>query len=93
MRKRATRLSLSLYAGIHQHESPRSRVLRVPVHVGEAKTDHLGVLAKFDCPPVSAKVKKEAESCPQEVSDKDIIDREDFRKVFSITIDPMDARF
>ena len=72
---------------------PTCRVLRVLGPGGEAKTDHLGVLAKFGLSSsFPAKVKKEAESCPQEVSDKDIIEREDFRKVFTLTIDPMDAR-
>ena len=72
---------------------PTCKIIRVLGPGGEASTDHLGILAKFGLSPTfSAKVEEEAKSLATPVSKEDLKLRVDYRDVFTITIDPLDAR-
>ena len=72
---------------------PTCKVLRVLGPGGEANTDHLGILAKFGLSPTfPAKVEEEAKSVAKTVAKEEITKRIDYRDVFTITIDPLDAR-
>ena len=53
----------------------------------------LGILAKFGLSPTfSAKVEEEAKKVATFVSEEQIEKRVDYRDIFTITIDPLDAR-
>ena len=72
---------------------PTCKILRVLGPGGEANTDHLGILAKFGLSPTfPAKVEEEAKSVAKTVAKEEITKRVDYREVFTITIDPLDAR-
>ena len=72
---------------------PTCKVVRVLGPGGEAKTDHLGILAKFGLSPkFSSKVEDEAKSVASSISQKERTGRVDYRDVFTLTIDPLDAR-
>ena len=60
----------------------------------DPKTDHLGILAKFGLSSsFPAKVIEQANTIAQKVDRKEIIKRKDYRNVFTLTIDPLDARY
>ena len=72
---------------------PTCKILRVLGPGGEATTDHLGILAKFGLSSkFPAKVEEEADAVAASVSKEDLKNRVDYRKVFTVTIDPLDAR-
>jgi ribonuclease R len=72
---------------------PTCKILRVLGPGGEAQTDHLGILAKFG---LSAKfphkVEEEAKAVANSLTKADLKHRVDYRNIFTITIDPLDAR-
>ena len=72
---------------------PTCKILRIIGPGDDARTDHKGILAKYglsqNFPP---NVEKEANSFGNQVSSEDFKSREDLRDVFTITIDPLDAR-
>ena len=71
---------------------PTCKIIRVLGPGGETSTDHLGILAKFGLSPTfSSKVEEEAKSCNSGFKE-DLKHRVDYRDVFTITIDPLDAR-
>ena len=72
---------------------PTCKILRVLGPGDDARTDHKGILAKYGLSPTfPQKVENEAKSISDKVSTKDCKGRKDFRKVFTLTIDPLDAR-
>ena len=72
---------------------PTCKVVRVLGPGGEAKTDHLGIMAKFGLSPkFSSKVEDEAKKLASSITQKERIGRIDYRDVFTLTIDPLDAR-
>ncbi|MFL2938499.1 MAG: ribonuclease R family protein [Opitutales bacterium] len=72
---------------------PTCKILRVLGPGDDARTDHKGILAKYGLHSnFPSKVMEEAETCPNHVQEKEIKSRKDYRKVFTLTIDPLDAR-
>ena len=72
---------------------PTCKILRVLGPGDDARTDHKGILAKYGLSPTfPQKVENEAKATSDKVSTKDCKGRKDFRKVFTLTIDPLDAR-
>ena len=72
---------------------PTCKILRVLGPGDDARTDHKGILAKYGLSPTfPQKVENEAKAISDKVSTKDCKGRKDFRKVFTLTIDPLDAR-
>jgi len=72
---------------------PTCKIIRVLGPGGEAATDHMGILAKFGLSPTfPAKVEEEAKDLATAVTKDEIKNRIDYRDVFTITIDPLDAR-
>ena len=72
---------------------PSCRILRALGPAGEPMTDHLGILAAYGLSSTFPdKVLQEAAQTPDQVRPKDRKGRRDFRKTFTLTIDPLDAR-
>jgi len=60
---------------------------------GNNDVEMKSILADFDFPlSFPAKVEQEAEKIPEEISKEEISHRKDYRKVWTITIDPVDAK-
>ncbi len=72
---------------------PTCRIIRVLGPGDDPQTDHLGILAKFGLSASFPKtVEQEADSIDPRVTAKEIEGRKDYREVFTLTIDPLDAR-
>jgi ribonuclease R len=72
---------------------PMCKIIRVLGPGDDPLTDHKGILAKFGLSGnFPDKVENESKSCPDKVSQNDRKGRMDLRKVFTLTIDPLDAR-
>ena len=72
---------------------PMCKILRVLGPSDDPLTDHKGILAKFGLSGnFPDKVVGEAKLCPDQVTAKDRKGRNDLRDVFTLTIDPLDAR-
>ena len=72
---------------------PMCKILRVLGPSNDPLTDHKGILAKYGLNGTfPEKVMEEAKQCPDHVSKEDIKNRKDIRNVFTLTIDPLDAR-
>ena len=72
---------------------PTCKILRVLGPGNDARTDHKGILAKYGLsqsfPPG---VEKEANDFGDRIAIDEIESRKDLRDIFTITIDPLDAR-
>ncbi len=67
-----------------------SEVLGMP---GNNDVEMKSILAGIDFPlSFPPEVEKAAEEIPEEISDTELKNRRDFRKIFTITIDPLDAK-
>ncbi len=72
---------------------PMCKIIRVLGPGDDPLTDHKGILAKFGLSGnFPDKVEHESKLCPDKVSKNDRKGRMDLRKVFTLTIDPLDAR-
>ena len=72
---------------------PMCKILRVLGPSDDPLTDHKGILAKFGLSGnFPDKVVKESKLCPDRVTASDRKGRNDLRNVFTLTIDPLDAR-
>ena len=72
---------------------PMCKILRVLGPGDDPLTDHKGILAKYGLNgSFPDKVTEEASKCPEKVTAQDIENRRDMRNVFTLTIDPLDAR-
>ena len=72
---------------------PTCKILKVLGPSDDARTDHKGILAKYGLfQSFPKKVEDEALVFGKKVSSKDCKGRKDFRKTFTLTIDPLDAR-
>ena len=72
---------------------PTCKILKVLGPSDDARTDHKGILAKYGfSQSFPKKVEDEALVFGKKVSSKDCKGRKDFRKTFTLTIDPLDAR-
>ena len=74
-------------------KNPFGEITEVLGKPGEHEVEMKSILADFDFPlRFPANVLKEANEIPTEISQKEIESRKDFRHVFTITIDPQDAK-
>ena len=72
---------------------PMCKILRVLGPSDDPLTDHKGILAKFGLSGnFPEKVVEESKLCPEKVTAEDRKGRNDLRDVFTLTIDPLDAR-
>ncbi|MDD2243379.1 MAG: ribonuclease R [Dysgonamonadaceae bacterium] len=73
--------------------NPVGKVIDVLGKPGDNTTEMHAILAQYDLPyKYPANIEKYAEKIPAEIPAKEIAAREDFRNVFTITIDPKDAK-
>ena len=73
--------------------NPEGRIIEVLGHKDEAGTDILSIIRQFNLPEeFPEEVKEAARKVPQEVRDSDLVGREDFRHLKTITIDGADAK-
>lgn len=73
--------------------NPVGKVIDILGKPGENDTEMHAILAQYDLPyKYPEKVEKFAEKIPEKIEEKEIEKREDFRNVFTITIDPKDAK-
>ncbi len=74
-------------------KNPLGEVVSVLGNPGDNNVEMNSILADFDFPlDFSDKVKKEAEQISEVIDNKELNNREDFRDVFTMTIDPQDAK-
>ena len=72
---------------------PTCKILRILGPADDARTDHKGILAKYGLSQSFPKqVEEEAKAYAKQVTSKDCKGRKDFRNLFTLTIDPLDAR-
>ena len=72
---------------------PTCKVIRVLGPGDNPLTDHQGILAKFGLSgSFPSKVEKQANAIAQSIDPNEIKKRMDFRDIFTLTIDPLDAR-
>ena len=72
---------------------PTCRILKVIGPRDDARTDHKGILAKYGLDQAfPKKVEEEAKAYGESITKKDYKGRKDLRKLFTLTIDPLDAR-
>lgn len=73
--------------------NPVGKVVDVLGDPGNNTTEMHAILAQYGLPyQYPEQVEKFAQSIPEEISEKEIAQREDFRKTFTLTIDPKDAK-
>ncbi|MCE5206281.1 MAG: ribonuclease R [Porphyromonadaceae bacterium] len=73
--------------------NPVGKVIDILGKPGENDTEMHAILAQYDLPyKYPEKVEKFAEQIPEKIEEKEIEKREDFRDVFTFTIDPKDAK-
>ena len=71
---------------------PTCKIVKVIGPSNDARTDHKAILAKYGLSQsFPKKVEDEAKIYGNKVSSKDCKGRKDFRKTFTLTIDPLDA--
>ncbi|MCX6250281.1 MAG: ribonuclease R [Bacteroidetes bacterium] len=76
-----------------QSENPFGEVIRVLGEPGENNVEMQSILAEFEFPLSFGKgAENEAEHFPEQIRDEEIRKRKDFREIFTITIDPADAK-
>jgi ribonuclease R len=74
-------------------KNPVAEVIDVLGYPGENDTEIHAILAEFELPyKFTEEVEAEAEKIPSEIRKKDILQRRDFRKIPTFTIDPEDAK-
>lgn len=74
-------------------KNPFGKVVQVLGKPGENLVEMQAILAEYDFPlSFSAGAEKEAEGIPAAIPESEISRRRDFRNVFTITIDPEDAK-
>jgi len=72
---------------------PTCKILQVLGPGEDARTDHKGILAKYGLSQTFPSiVEEEAQAVSQMVSRSELKGRKDLRSVFTLTIDPLDAR-
>jgi len=73
--------------------NPVGKVIDILGKPGQNDTEMHAILAQYDLPyKYPEQVEKMAEMIPDTIDEKEIARREDFRNVFTITIDPKDAK-
>lgn len=73
--------------------NPVGKVIDILGKPGHNDTEMHAILAQYDLPyKYPEQVEKIAEKIPETIDEKEITRREDFRNIFTITIDPKDAK-
>ena len=73
--------------------SPFGEIIDVLGNVGDLDTEAYSILAQFDLPHrFPEKVEKEAAKISLTIGDEELKSRRDYRKVTTVTIDPVDAK-
>lgn len=76
-----------------QSRNPFGEVIKVLGKPGDNNVEMQSILAEHSFPLEFPKaVEKEAASIPEKISAEEIAKRRDYRKIFTITIDPVDAK-
>lgn len=76
-----------------QHANPEGHIVEVLGNVNDAGVDITSVARRFDLPyAFSNETIKQVESLPSDISQEDLSQRQDFRKLFTVTIDGADAK-
>ncbi|NQV03032.1 MAG: ribonuclease R [Bacteroidia bacterium] len=74
-------------------QNPFGKVIQVLGKPGDNQVEMQSILAEFEFPlSFSKATEREAASIPAEIPEREIKSRKDFRKIFTITIDPADAK-
>ena len=74
-------------------KNPIGEVIEVLGYPGEHEAEMHAIMAEFELPwQFSEEVEKVAEGIPDEITEKEISHRRDFRPVTTFTIDPIDAK-
>ncbi len=74
-------------------EEPRGHIIDVLGEPGNNDTEMHAILTEFGLPfKFDAKVEKEAENIPENITNEQIKARRDFRDITTLTIDPADAK-
>jgi len=74
-------------------QNPFGNVVQILGHPGDNQVEMQSILAEFEFPlSFSIAAEKAAETIPSAIPEKEILSRRDFREVFTITIDPADAK-
>ncbi len=74
-------------------KNPVGEVIEVLGMPGEHEVEIHAIMAEFELPfHFSDKLNKQAESLPDTITEKDIKERRDFRRIPTFTIDPEDAK-
>ncbi|HUB67789.1 MAG TPA: ribonuclease R [Candidatus Methylacidiphilales bacterium] len=76
-----------------RRKPPEGVIIEVLGAPGDPGVDLLSIIRKYDLPTsFSEKVEQEAAAIPALIPPEEIARREDFRKIFTLTIDPDDAK-
>ena len=76
-----------------EHKNILGEVVDILGQQGDNDAEMNSILAQYGLPyKYPANVEEAAEKIPAEITEKDIAEREDFRDVFTCTIDPRDAK-
>ncbi len=74
-------------------QNPFGKVTQILGKPGDNQVEMQSILAEFEFPlSFSSATEKEAATIPAEIPEREIKSRRDFRKIFTITIDPADAK-
>jgi len=74
-------------------QNPTGEIARVFGNPGEHKTEMNAIMAEYGLPEhFPPEIESAAKKIPTEITEKEIARRRDFREVFTVTIDPVDAK-
>lgn len=74
-------------------QNPTGEIVNVFGNPGEHKTEMHAIMAEYGLPEeFPVEVEAAAKKLPTEITDKEIAKRRDFRKITTMTIDPVDAK-
>lgn len=74
-------------------KNPIGKIIHILGDQGENNTEMNAILAEYGFPlSFPSEVEKEANDIPEQISDKDLEGRRDFRDTITFTIDPIDAK-
>ena len=91
--KNGQKVQVSITDWPEEAKNPIGKVIHILGQQGENDTEMNAILAQYGFPlAFPAEVEKEADAIPEQVSEKDLAGRKDFRDTVTFTIDPADAK-
>jgi ribonuclease R len=91
--KNGQKVQVSITDWPEEAKNPIGKVIHILGQQGENDTEMNAILAQYGFPlAFPAEVEKEADAIPEQVSEKDLVGRKDFRETVTFTIDPADAK-